>query len=628
MLENHMPTSVSDHLRLPSVGAFPLPAKQGGGCRFTVWAPKCRDLSLVLCGPVEKERVLPMQRQDHGYFSLTVPEAGPGDDYMFQLPGGKILPDPASRFQPDGVFGPSRVVRHEDFAWNDCGFPGMPLDEAVIYELHIGTFTSQGTFDAAIGQLEDLARLGVTCLEIMPVAQFSGRRNWGYDGVFPYAVHNGYAGPDGLKRFVEAAHCLGMAVILDAVYNHIGPEGNVLHAFGHYFTDTYATPWGQAVNFDGPHSDPVRAFFLDNARQWFEDFHIDGLRLDAVQAIHDTSCRPILAELCTLAAHLGPGMGKKLCMIAESDANDARTVLPREQGGLGMDGQWSDDFHHAVHALLTHETYGYYKDFGAMAHVADALAHGFAYTGQYSRYWKRCRGSSPAALEPRTFVTCIQNHDQVGNRPCGERLDSLIPFEARKLAAACLLLGQHTPMLFMGEEYGEDNPFQYFVNFHNPSLNRAVRKGRQKEMRHFRWPSVPPDPDAETTFRASCLDWNKRERAPHCHILALYRKLLDMRATFFPHTDAHQWNSYVCLDQDKKVLALRRKCHTKEVVALFHFSGRPVHYTFEQYFSEPGFHVLLDTSCKEFGGEGHGPVFPEADTVRLRPWQVLMLKAR
>ncbi len=477
-------------------------------------------------------------------------------------------------------------------------------------------------------RLEDLAHLGVTCLEIMPVAQFSGRRNWGYDGVFPFAVQDSYGGPDGLKRFVDHAHGLGLAVMLDVVYNHVGPEGNVLHAYGHYFTDSYATPWGQAINFDGPHSDPVRAYFLTNALHWFENYHIDGLRLDAVQSIYDNGCRPILGQLSRLAAGLGPGMGKKLCMIAESDANDARTVRPVDQGGLGMDAQWSDDFHHALHALLTHETYGYYKDFGQLDHVAESLSQGFSYTGRYSRYWKRSRGTSPHDLPPLSFVACIQNHDQIGNRPRGDRLDTLVSFEARKLAVACLLLGQHTPLLFMGEEYGENNPFQYFVDFRNPVLNKAVCKGRQKDLRNFRWPGTSPAPDDPATFAASRLDWSKRSLAPHKHILALYRKLLDLRAAIFRKDDALAWNSYVCLDQDKKVLALRRKCHTKEIVALFHFSARTVSYSFDLDFARGGFHVLFDAGAREFGGGGHGPVFPQPDTVRLTPWQVLVLKAK
>lgn len=438
-------TELTEHLRLPVPGAH----FEDNGCRFTVWAPKCKKVSLFL---PSRQSSLPMEQLDHGYFSLLVPDLPPGTNYLYELPGGKQLPDPASHFQPQGVFGPSCVVNHTAYGWNDCGSPGVRLSKAAIYEMHIGTFTPEGTFEAAADKLEELADMGITCVELMPLAQFSGSRNWGYDGVFPFAVHNTYGGPHGLKYFVDTAHCTGLSVVLDVVYNHIGPEGNVLHHYGHYFTDSYATPWGQALNFDGPHSDPVRAFFLANAHHWFTNYHIDGLRLDAVQEMYDTSCRPILSCLTEMVSKLGTRMCKELCMIAESDANDARIVLPREQGGTGMQAQWSDDFHHAMHAALTHETYGYYKDFNCLDHVAASLSQGFSYTGQYSRYWKRARGTAAHGLAPSSFVACIQNHDQIGNRPRGERLDSLVSFEARKLAAACLLLGQHTPMIFMGEE--------------------------------------------------------------------------------------------------------------------------------------------------------------------------------
>jgi maltooligosyltrehalose trehalohydrolase len=438
-------------------------------CTFTVWAPARRRVELKLTphpldgkvgagqeGLIEME--LPGEsaeaKETAGYWQLTVPDIQPGTRYFFQLDGSVTRPDPASNFQPEGVHGPSEVIDHGQFQWKDEKWKGIGLKDMIIYELHVGTFTPEGTFSAAIGRLSDLKELGINAVEIMPVAQFPGDRNWGYDGVYPYAVQNSYGGPDKLKELVNASHRAGLAVVLDVVYNHLGPEGNYLRDFGPYFTDKYQTPWGQAINFDGPYSDPVREFFIENALYWFRDYHIDALRLDALHAVFDMSAKHFLRELSERVAEFSKENGRRFYLVAESDLNDVRLIKPRSRGGYGLDAQWSDDFHHSLHALLTGEKKGYYQDFGSVRNLAKVFREGFVYTGQYSEHRKRRHGSKPKHRKARQFVVCIQNHDQVGNRMYGKRLSQLVGFESLKLAAGTVILSPYIPHLFMGEEYG------------------------------------------------------------------------------------------------------------------------------------------------------------------------------
>jgi maltooligosyltrehalose trehalohydrolase len=413
--------------------------------------------------------------------------------------------------------------------WSDEHYRPRPRWDHVMYELHVGTFTAAGTFDAAVDELDGLVELGVSAVEVMPVAQFPGTRNWGYDGVFPFAVQNSYGGPAGLQRFVDACHQRQLAVFLDVVYNHLGPEGNVLDAYGPYFTDRYRTPWGPALNFDGPGSDQVRHYFLANATQWFCDFHLDGLRLDAVHEIADRTAIPFLAELSDRAAALAEVLGRPCTLVAESSDNDPRLVTGRDAGGLGVDAQWNDDFHHALHVALTGESGGYYTDYDGPSDLARAMAEGFVYQGQHSRFRQRRHGGPSGALAPERLVVFAQNHDHIGNRPGGERLSSLVPADRARLAAALVLLAPGIPLLFMGEEYGEIAPFPYFVNHGDPELIAAVRQGRAREFADLAEVGQQFDPADEATFRAAVLDRSLRDKRDHAALWELHRQLIALR---------------------------------------------------------------------------------------------------
>lgn len=485
------------------------------------------------------------------------------------MANGRELPDPASRFQPDGVHGASAVVDTKLFAWKDAGFRGHSLRDFVIYELHVGTFTPEGTFEAAIARLEDLAELGITAVEIMPIAQFPGTRNWGYDGAFPFAVQNSYGGPAAFQGFVDAAHTAGLSVILDVVYNHLGPEGNYLGQFGPFFTDRYSTPWGEAINFDEAESDPVRSFFIQNALYWLTDFHVDALRLDAVHGIFDFSAHHILAELKEKVAERSAALGRKLHLIAESDLNDSRLLHGRERGGYGLDAQWSDDFHHALHVLLTGERNGYYADFGSLEDLCAVLREGWRYTGQYSIFRKRRHGNSPAGLAAERFVVFSQNHDQVGNRAAGDRLASLLDYEGLKLAAGVTLLSPFLPLIFMGEEYGETHPFQYFTSHGDPDLVAAVRKGRQEEFARFTWQVEIPDPQADATFERSVLDWSLKDAEPNRSLRSFYRTLISIRKHF------QLAGSRPRVQCDEKLRTLTLEYSASELLVVYHFGDEP-----------------------------------------------------
>jgi maltooligosyltrehalose trehalohydrolase len=492
------------------------------GVEFCVWAPDHARVDLVVTAP--DAACLAMHPTGDGHHERFAPGLRPGARYRFVV-GGRALPDPASRWQPDDVHGDSAVVEPA-FAWSDPEWVGGGLADYVVYELHVGTFTRAGTLDGAAERLDDLAALGVTAVELMPVAEFPGARNWGYDGVFPYAVESSYGGPDALRRFVDAAHGRGLSVVLDVVYNHLGPEGNVLAAFGPYFTDRYRTPWGDALNFDGPLSDGVRRFFVENAIQWVRDFRVDALRLDAVHAIADTSAYPFVEELTDAVHAFAHAAGRHVWVVAESAANDARLVTPKAQGGVGCDAQWDDDFHHALHALLTGERDEYYVDYGDPADLAVAYREAFVYSGRYSAYRRRRHGRPATGLPGERFVVFAQNHDQVGNRAGGERLASLVDPERLRVAAAAVLLAPFVPLLFMGEEHGETRPFPFFVSHGDAALLEAVRRGRREELAHAVGSREPPDPASEATFRAAVLDWDEGDPALHrwyAELIALRR---------------------------------------------------------------------------------------------------------
>ncbi|MFW5826151.1 MAG: malto-oligosyltrehalose trehalohydrolase [bacterium] len=474
-----------------------------GSVTFTVWAPRADVVELRL---VDNDVVLPMRSLDRGYRTVRTDRAGAGSRYLFRLDGSDY-PDPASRSQPDGVHGASQVVDFSRLEWRDAGFEPHDLADLVIYELHVGTFTAEGTFEAAARRLPGLAALGVTAVEIMPVAEFAGRRNWGYDGVSLYAADSTYGGPLAFARFVDAAHSAGLSVLLDLVFNHFGPEGNYSGQFGDYTTERHRSPWGAAVNFDGPGSDEVRAFFFGCAEHWFVDCHVDGFRLDAIHEIHDESAVPFLSELSELVARIGAETGHRRLLIAESGLNDRRVVEPADRGGRGMDAAWADDFHHAIHSHLTGETDGYYADFGPVERIGRAVELGWCLAWDYSIAHRRHHGNDPTRLPRRSFVFCTQNHDQVGNRMLGDRLRSLAGAEADRAARALLLLAPYVPLLFMGQEYGEERPFLYFVDHTDAHLLEATREGRAREFADFASQGTPPDPGAEETFRRCVLDW-------------------------------------------------------------------------------------------------------------------------
>ena len=479
----------------------------GDSCDFRVWAPSARSVTLRLTNEQGTQN-WPMAYLDDGHYALQA-FARAGDRYSYIIDQNKPVPDPVSRLLPEGVHGRTEIVDPENFTWTDQRWRGLPLRDYVIYELHIGTFAAEGTFDAAITKLPYLKKLGITVIEIMPVAAFPGTRNWGYDGVSPYAVQACYGGPDGLKRLINAAHEIGLGVILDVVYNHLGNEGNYLRLFGPYFTSKHKTPWGEAINYDQQGSESVRRYFVENALYWIREYHFDGLRLDAVQTIYDSSPRHILAEIGESVSALAQELGRTVCVIAETDENDAKLVKPIQSGGYGLDAVWSDDFHHAIHALFTGERKGYYQDFGRPEQIVRALQEGFVYQGEPFQFWGgRPRGVSSAGMGAPAHVICLQNHDQVGNRARGERLTALIPRGVRMLAAALLLLSPETPLLFMGQEFDETNPFLFFTDYGDPALQKAVSEGRQQEFKDFDFAGEEvPDPQDPATFMHSKLNW-------------------------------------------------------------------------------------------------------------------------
>lgn len=542
-----------------------------------VWAPNADSVQLESNG-----RFLSMKKNESactagGWWSVDAPFINHGTDYAFRVDGRGPFPDPRSPWQPDGVHGPSRWVDHARFAWTDSGWQQPPLGSAVIYELHIGAFTPQGTFDSTIDRLDYLVELGVTHVELMPVAEFSGGRGWGYDGVALYAPHHVYGGPGGFKRLVDACHQKGVAVLLDVVYNHLGPCGNYLDRFGPYFTDRYKTPWGDAVNLDGPYSDEVRRFFIDNALMWLRDYHVDGLRIDAVHAIVDTSAIHFLEQLACEVDGLEAELGRHLILIAESDLNDPRLIRSPELGGYGIDAQWNEDFHHALHAVLTGERDGYYRDFVKLADLADVLTRGFVYDGRYSVYRRRRHGRPALGLSGHRFVGCLQNHDQVGNRAAGERTSHLLSPGQLKIGSALVMTSPFVPMLFQGEEWGASTPFLYFTDHHETELAEAVRRGRRDEFAAFGWdPDKIPDPQAEETFLRSKLDWDELRRDPHAGILDWHRSLIKLRRRMPALTDGRMERTSVRFDESERWLAMMRG--TVSVLCNFADSPRRIPY--------------------------------------------------
>jgi maltooligosyltrehalose trehalohydrolase len=575
-------------MKYPAIGA----RLTGTTCTFSVWAPSLSSVEVVIDGIST-----PLERDDHGYWSAKVSPVHAGALYHYRLDGKKDLPDPASRSQPQGVHGPSAVVE-TSFNWTDGEWKGIPLGEMILYELHVGTFTPGNDFEGVIAKLPYLRELGVNAIELMPLASFPGSRNWGYDGVFPFAVQQSYGGPDGLKRLVDAAHRQGIAVVLDVVYNHQGPEGNYLEEYGPYFTDKYKTGWGQAINFDDAWCDGVRGFYLQNALMWLDEYRIDGLRLDAVHAIWDYSALPLMEELNSVVRRLEDQTGRKKVLIAEFDLNNPRYVLPVGRGGYGLDGQWVDEFHHALHALITDEHDGYYEDFGSADHLRRAIKDGYVYTGQYSQHRKKHFGRYPDGVNLDQFVVFAQNHDQVGNRMLGERLSALVSSEALKVAAAAYLLSPYVPMLFMGEEYGEKNPFQYFISHTDETLVKAVQEGRRKEFSYFDWQGDVPDPQDVATFNRCLLSWQIDDEGQSGQLLSFYRALIRLRKER-PAFRGNTRDTIRMLDTPEKVVAFARIAGGDQVVVALNFN--PAEATFQWPGDKP-LKKILDSSTADWRG--------------------------
>jgi maltooligosyltrehalose trehalohydrolase len=521
---------------------------------FRIWAPRAKRAELDIRGKRQ-----PMTAGKDGWWFAEVSSAGANTEYGFALDGSGPLPDPRSPWQPCGISGPSSTVDHSAFSWTDRHWQAAPLSAAIIYELHIGTFTAEGTFQAATQRLDYLAHLGITHIELMPIGQFSGHWGWGYDGTYLYAPHHAYGDPEQLKQFVNACHRHGLAVILDVVYNHLGPAGNHLADFGPYFTDRYATPWGAAVNFDGADSAEVRRFFCDNALMWLRDYHFDGLRLDAVHAIIDTSAVHFLEQLACEVTALEAQIGRHLLLIAESDLNDPRLVRPQEIGGYGIQAQWSDDFHHALHVVLTGERDGYYSDFGALADLAKALRQAFVYDGRYSLFRRRPHGRPPYGISGHSFLGYLQNHDQIGNRALGERSSQLLNVGRLKIGAALVLTAPFVPMLFQGEEWGATAPFLYFTNHEDSELGRRVSEGRRREFTAFGWdPAEVPDPQAQETFHYSKLDWSEPDKQRHADLLKWHRWLIQLRRQVADLSDGCLEGVEVNFDETAKWCVVKR----------------------------------------------------------------------
>jgi maltooligosyltrehalose trehalohydrolase len=558
-----------------------------------LWAPYAKKVAIVL---PEKQLTISLKKKDRGYWELESDQIQPNDRYKFLL-DDKELPDPASKSQPDGVHGASQAIDLQTAAWSDQNWQNPPLAEYIIYELHTGTFTPEGTFKSIESKLAHLKELGITAIEIMPVAQFPGERNWGYDGVFPYAVQNSYGGPKGLRELVNACHKAGLAVILDVVYNHVGPEGNYFNEFGPYFTDKYHTPWGNAINFDDAWCDEVRNYFIQNVLMWFRDFHIDALRMDAVHAIKDFSPKHILQEIKEAVNDLMAETGRAHYLIIEFDLNDKRFIDPIEKQGYGMDAQWIDEFHHALRVTAGGERNGYYNDFNGIAHLAKAYRDAYVYDGQYSQ--QRLKTFGTKTDNPgQQFVVFSQNHDHVGNRMLGERSSTLFSFEMQKLMAGAVMVSPYLPMLFMGEEWSEQNPFLYFVSHTDKELIEAVRKGRKQEFAAFHAEGEAPDPQAETTFEKSKLNWESLDKGPHKIMLHYYKTLIALRKKLPALYTLNRKNLTVDFNEQQQTLQLHRWEAGQHVYCFLNFSKeqQPLALTT----GHNDLKVVLDSSATEF----------------------------
>ncbi|MEI9918423.1 MAG: malto-oligosyltrehalose trehalohydrolase [Bacteroidota bacterium] len=564
----------------------------GSGPTFSVWAPNAKTVELYF--PEKKSR-LKLKRLEFGYWATSQWIAREGELYWIEV-DEKRLADPASLSQPHGVNGPSQVFKPSTFRWNDSQWKNHLLDEYIIYEIHTGTFTDTGTFSSITEKLSYLSDLGITAIEIMPVAQFPGERNWGYDVVFPFAVQNSYGGPRALQYLVDECHRAGIAVVLDVVINHLGPEGNNMQTFGPYFTDKYKTPWGSAINFDDAGSDAVRKYYIENVLMWFRDFHIDAVRLDAVHAIRDFGPVHILSEIRRYSDQLSAITGRTYYLIAECDLNDVRYIKTRQLSGYGMNAQWMDEFHHALRVSTGEKRKGYYSDFNGIEHLAKSFRTAYVYDGIYSAHRDRTFGTSAKEMPGSSFVVFSQNHDQVGNRMLGERTSTLVPFEVLKLMATAVLISPYLPLLFMGEEYGEPNPFLYFVSHEGKDLIEAVRQGRRKEFEHFFSGENFPDPQSAETFGRSKLSWKMMNTMSQRILHAFYRKLIHTRKSVSALRTLNR--SALTVNVAGNCIRITRQHSDEDVLCILNFSDEP-----QKILLPPGYLPLLYSGEKQWGGD-------------------------
>ena len=592
-----------------------------GLATVVVWSPEAVQVDLCY-----KNQKLPLDKGQQGYWHGQTGHLAPGDLYTFMINGEKELPDPASLLQPDGVHGPSGATDLSIFRRADEGWENLPLNEYIIYELHTGCFTPEGTFAGIEKKLDHLLELGINAIELMPVAQFPGDRNWGYDGVYPFAVQNSYGGAEGLQQLVNACHRRGIAVVLDVVYNHLGPEGNYLTAYGPYTTSKYNTPWGGAINFDDAWCDGVRRYFIENVLMWFRDFHIDALRMDAVHAIKDFSPKHILQEIKERVEEWSEVSGRKHYLIVELDLNDPRFINTQAKGGYGMDAQWTDEFHHALRVAAGGEKTGYYSDFGGLSDLAKAYKDAYVYDGQFSVHRKKVFGAK-TENEGHQFVVFSQNHDQVGNRMLGERSSQLVSFEMQKLLAAAVLVSPYLPMLFMGEEWSEPHPFLYFVSHTDPELAEAVRNGRREEFAAFHTGAEAPDPMDRETFLQSELQWKLLDLKPHQTMFGYYKALIALRKKQPALNHLSRENVHVYLDLEKEVLTLYRWTEYEHVFCLMNFSKEQQFIL--PHFNAGDFNLLLNSAATEWEGPGSGeqnPLDPPPapSTLLLQPESIVI----
>lgn len=578
------------------------------GITFRVWAPHANSLSVKIA-----DQAHPMNRQERGFFELFIPELSVGSDYLYVIDDKNERPDPASRHQPFGVHGPSRVVDPNAFSWNDSHWKGPQLKDYILYEIHTGTFTPEGTFEAIIPKLPHLKSLGINAITLMPVAQFPGERNWGYDGAYPYAPQDSYGGPEGLKLLIDSCHTEGIAVVMDVVYNHLGPEGNYLSEYGPYFTNKYRTAWGDAINFDDRHSDAVREYFLNNALYWINEYHVDALRLDAIQDIHDRSPTHILQEITEAIAQ----QERKAWTIAESNLNDTRGINPIDQGGYGIDAQWNDDFHHSIYTLITDSQHLYFSDFEGLQHVKDALEKGYVYDGKWSDFHVKTHGCSTEGCLGDQFVVFIQNHDQVANASATERLSHLATQGQHKLAAAILFCSANVPLLFMGQEWGSTSPFYYFTDHENQHLAEQVRKGYHYEYYFHAERGKDTDPQDPAIFEESKLQWDEIAESTHQPVLALYRDLIALRKQTPALSNCRMDLLQADISKEGTLLTVHRQDPSgSEVQLLCNCSHEPQLISIDQ-----GWIPALSTDATEYGGKRN----PLQNITQLNPWEALIL---